>query len=199
MILLTGFEPFGGDAHNPSSVISRSLDGTVLAGVRVRSAVLPVDGARVGPELERQLAGDVRAVVMLGLARGRHQVALERVAVNRAEYRIPDNAGRTRSGEALFPGGPDAIFSSLPLERILEAWRSAALPGYVSESAGLYLCNQAFYSVRHLRPNLPAGFIHLPSDETLALHGREPFVPLEWQRQSVAVALGELARFLTED
>jgi pyroglutamyl-peptidase len=84
--------------------------------------------------------------------------------------------------------------SSLPLEDILCAWREAGLPGYVSNSAGLYLCNQVFYAVRHRHPKLMAGFVHLPSDETLAAHTIEPFVPLEWQIRSVRVALEVIAR-----
>jgi pyroglutamyl-peptidase len=196
VILLTGFEPFDNDAHNPSMRIAQALEGTRYGRIQVRSAILPVDGVRAPQHLERLLTSDVRAVVMLGLARGRTQVALERVALNWADYRIPDNNGYVRRGERLYPGGPDAHLSSLPLETIRIAWRESGLPGYVSDSAGLYLCNQVFYTVRQCRPSLPAGFIHLPSDETLALEKTEAFVPLEFQRRTVDVALNALATWL---
>jgi pyroglutamyl-peptidase len=196
VILLTGFEPFDGDAYNPSMRIAQALEGTRHGRSRVKSAILPVDGVRAPRHLEELLTPEVRAVVMLGLARGRTQVALERVALNWAEYRIPDNAGHVRRGERLYPGAPDAHLSSLPLETIRIAWREAGLPGYVSDSAGLYLCNQVFYTVRQSRPTLPAGFIHLPSDEILALAKPEAFVPLAFQQRSIEVALSALAKWL---
>ncbi|NJK45676.1 MAG: pyrrolidone-carboxylate peptidase [Pleurocapsa sp. SU_196_0] len=177
MILLTGFEPFGGDAHNPSERVVAAFQGATIAGVTLKTAILPVDSVRAETQLERLVTLDVHAVVMLGLARGRTQVALERVALNVADDRLPDNVGRQRHNETLHPGGADAHLSSLPLEDILRAWREANLPGYVSNSAGLYLCNQVFYAVRHRHPALMAGFVHLPSDETLAATGVEPFVP----------------------
>jgi pyroglutamyl-peptidase len=197
MILLTGFEPFAGDTHNPSSAVAAALNGSVLHGVRVQSATLPVDGSKVALSLEFLISSDVQAIVMLGLARGRMQVALERVALNWAEYRVPDNAGLTRRGERLIPDAPEAHFSTLPLEGILSAWRASGVPGYVSDSAGLYLCNQVFYTVRQRYPALPAGFIHLPSDETLALHKLEPFVPLEFQIRGVRMALQTIAAELS--
>jgi pyroglutamyl-peptidase len=196
VILLTGFEPFDGDTHNPSSSIARALDGKVHAGLRVTAATLPVDGSSVPHILQSLVTPEVRAVVMLGLARGRQQIALERVAVNWADYRMPDNTGRVRRAERLFEGAPDAHLSSLPLEVMLEAWRAAGVPGYVSNSAGLYLCNQVFFSVRQRHPHLPAGFVHLPSDETLALGKLESFVPLAFQQRTIAVMLAALARWL---
>jgi pyroglutamyl-peptidase len=193
MIVLTGFEPFAGDTHNPSGAVAAALDGCVLNGVRVQSATLPVDGLKVGSVLEAVISDDVQALVMLGLARGRMQIALERVALNWAEYRLPDNAGLMRRGERLNPDAPDAFLSTLPLEEILSAWREAGVPGYVSDSAGLYLCNQVFYTARQRFPAIPVGFIHLPSDETLALHKIEPFVPLEFQIRGVRIALEKVA------
>jgi pyroglutamyl-peptidase len=189
MILLTGFEPFGGDAHNPSERVANVLAGHHVGGVKLRTEA----------RLETHITPDVRAVVMLGLARGRMQVALERVALNVADDRLPDNAGRQRRNETLHPGGADAHLSSLPLDDILLAWHEARLPGYVSNSAGLYLCNQVFYAVRHRHPHLMAGFVHLPSDETLAVHSLEAFVPLEWQIKSVRTALEVIARHVSHD
>ena len=198
MILLTGFEPFASDTHNPSSAVATALNGEVLQGITITAATLPVDGARIALSLEALLTDDLDAIVMLGLARGRMQIALERVALNWAEYRLPDNAGLTRRGEALIAGSADAYLSSLPLQAILSAWREAQIPGYVSDSAGLYLCNQVFYTARHLRPKLPAGFIHLPSDETLALSKLEPFVPIQFQIHAVRIALEVIALRLLE-
>ncbi len=188
-MLLTGFEPFGGDASNPSWAVAQALNDVELNGVRVVSRRLPVDGHKAPRALKSAIArAQPAAIIMLGLARGRVQVALERVAVNVMDYRIPDNAGRVCAGERIHPDGPDAYLSSLPVDDILKVWRRHKLPGFVSNSAGLYLCNQVFYVARHTA-SVPAGLIHLPSDESLVLDRQEAFVPLEFQVQMVRLAL----------
>jgi pyroglutamyl-peptidase len=188
-MLLTGFEPFGGDTSNPSWTVAQALNDVELNGVRVVSKRLPVDGRKAPRALKNAIVhAQPAAIIMLGLARGRVQVALERVAVNVMDYRIPDNAGRVQTGQSIHPDGPDAYLSSLPVDDILKVWRTHKLPGYVSNSAGLYLCNQVFYVARHAA-SVPAGFIHLPSDETLVLDRQEAFVPLEFQLQMVRLAL----------
>jgi pyroglutamyl-peptidase len=188
-MLVTGFEPFGGDTSNPSWTVAQALNGVELNGVRVVSKRLPVDGRKAPRALKNAIVRtQPAAIVMLGLARGRVQVALERVAVNIMDYRIPDNAGRVQKGQSIHPDGPDAYLSSLPVDDILKVWRTRKLPGYVSNSAGLYLCNQVFYVARHAA-SVPAGLIHLPSDESLVLDRQEAFVPLEFQVQMVRLAL----------
>jgi pyroglutamyl-peptidase len=194
-ILLTGFEPFGGDSSNPSQEIAIALNGHEFGSYRVKSTVLPVDGVRAPSKLIKRIdALDPVAVIMLGLARGRLQIALERVAVNVLDYRIPDNTGRVRHGEPIVAGGPDAYLSTLPIAEILELWRSSTNPGYVSNSAGLYLCNQVFYTARHhlethARAHVPAGFIHLPSHESLVMDRLEAFVSLVDQIRAVQTAI----------
>jgi pyroglutamyl-peptidase len=194
-VLITGFEPFGGHASNPSSAVAEALEGYTASRYLVRSTVLPVDGV-AAPGLLRDLLDelDPAAVLMLGLAEGRPQPSIERVAVNALDYPIADNDGKKRTSEAVCPGGPDAFMSSLPIAAILAAWRESRLPGYLSDSAGTFLCNQVFYAARHHlsrtgRGTVPAGFIHLPCDEDLALEKPRPFVPLDLQVQSVRVAL----------
>ncbi len=194
-ILLTGFEPFGGDLSNPSREIAIALDGHGFETYRVKSLVLSVDGSRAPKQLVKRLdALEPVAVIMLGLARGRLQIALERVAVNLLDYRIPDNAGRVHHGQPVVADGPDAYLSTLPTARILEMWHSSNQPGYVSNTAGLYLCNQVFYTARHHlethgKGHVPAGFIHLPSHESLALDRLEAFVPLLDQIRAVQTAI----------
>jgi pyroglutamyl-peptidase len=194
-ILLSGFEPFGGDSSNPSREVATALNGHEFGSYRVKSVILPVDGSRAPKRLVKRIdALEPAAVIMLGLARGRLQVALERVAVNLLDYRIPDNAGRVRHGEPIVEGGPDAYLSSLPIPDILEAWRLSMIPGYVSNSAGLYLCNQVFYAARHHlksigKDRVPAGFIHLPSHEPLVMERLEAFVPILDQIRAVQTAI----------
>jgi pyroglutamyl-peptidase len=185
MILLTGFEPFGGDDHNPSAVIAKALASDTVA-VRI----LPVDGERIHSALERAVQDtNPSAIVMLGLARGRTRISLEHLAINWLEYRIADNAGQRKTGQKILPDAPDALFSSLPLEQIQAQLRQIGMPFEVSLSAGTYLCNQVFFLARSLYPKLPAGFFHLPSDERLGVQRVEAFVPLEFQIQTVRACL----------
>jgi len=167
MILLTGFEPFGGYKHNPSAEVAEALHRRSVGDVAIYGAILPVHHARAAA-LVNQLVRDVapRAIVHLGLAGGRARLALERVAVNVMDFEIADNAGYRAAGEPCVAGGPAAYFSTLPLEAIQEALGAEGVPAYLSSSAGTYLCNQTFYTTRHLLESrglrTPAGFIHLP-------------------------------------
>lgn len=167
MILLTGFEPFGGYKHNPSAEVAEALHRRTVGDVAIHGAILPVHHARAAA-LVNQLVRDVapRAIVHLGLAGGRARLALERVAVNVMDFEIADNAGYRAAGEPCVAGGPAAYSSTLPLEAIQEALGAEGVPAYLSSSAGTYLCNQTFYTTRHLLESrglrTPAGFIHLP-------------------------------------
>jgi pyroglutamyl-peptidase len=193
-ILLTGFEAFAGLSSNPSQAIALALDDQNIGKARVVSKILPVDGIKAPEILEKALTElEPDAILMLGLAQGRPQIALERVALNVLEYRIPDNAGITRHGERVLEEGSDALFSSLPIAEILKVWLEAKIPAYVSDSAGTYLCNQVMFLARVWRPNIPAGFIHLPADETLALDQYQAFVPLEFQTRAVRLSLEVIA------
>jgi pyroglutamyl-peptidase len=193
-ILLTGFEAFAGLPSNPSQAIALALHDQQIGKSRVVANILPVDGIKA-PEILSQTLTELEpeAVLMLGLAQGRSQIALESVALNVLEYRIPDNAGITRHNERVLEDAGDALFSSLPISEILKVWHEAKIPAYVSDSAGTYLCNQIMFLARALRPNIPAGFIHLPADETLALEQHQAFVPLEFQTRAVRLALEVIA------
>jgi len=201
-LLLTGFEPFGDCETNPSWTVAERLHGLAVGNLVVVSRRLPVDGTRA-PAALTGLIGELEpaAAVMLGLAAGRFQVAVERVAVNVLDYRIADNTGVTHTDIPVVATGPDAYLTSLPARAIVSAWREAGLPGCLSDSAGTFLCNQVFYTARHAlvqagRGTVPAGFIHLPCDEALA-HGKpRPYVPLEHQVQAVRVALAVVAASL---
>ena len=201
-ILLTGFEPFGGDHTTPSEQAAGALDGLHLGSVRVSGALLPVDAARAPAALDA-LIQQVRpeAVLLTGLAAGRAQLSLERVALNVMDFRLPDNAGRTHQDQPIDPGGPDALLSTLPLRATLAAWRAAGLPGYISDTAGLYLCNQVMYHARRRRgPAVAAGFLPQPASAELALEARTPmpYLPQAELTRGVRVALEALAAHLTQ-
>jgi pyroglutamyl-peptidase len=201
MILLTGFEPFGAYKDNPSAEVATALDGLAIGGETVRAAVLPVHHAQAAARVEALLdAHGPRAIVHLGLAGGRARIALERVAVNVMDFEIADNAGYRAAGEPCVAGGPAAYFSTLPLEAMLAALAREGVPAYVSSTAGTYLCNQTFYTTRHLleRRGLrtAAGFLHLPlSAAMVAAAGIEaPSMDAPLMRRAVEIALRVVAQ-----
>jgi pyroglutamyl-peptidase len=167
VILVTGFEPFGSHTVNPSQEVAKALDGRRIGRCAVASAVLPVHHREASRHVS-VLLGELApvAVVHLGLADGRARIALERVALNVMDYRIPDNAGYRAEGEPCVAEGPVAYFASLPLPEILAALTAEGIPAYVSNTAGTFLCNQTLYATLHeiaMRElTIRAGFIHLP-------------------------------------
>lgn len=185
-LLVTGFEPFGPVPHNPSAALLAALPDRI-AGVEVKTAVLPVDSAAIGGALRELYAERPEVVLHLGVARERPFLSLERVAKNRLDFDLPDNAGRTVRGAEIVPGAPPELSTRLPTEQILGAWAALGIPARPSDDAGLYLCNQAFFlALHHLPDSVPAGFVHVAPDETLARGG--PHVPLAAQARAVVAA-----------
>ncbi len=182
MYLVTGFEPFGGLSRNPSGEVAQAL-----AGPNVAASVLPVDWDRIGPALDDLLAQEWEGVVLTGVAIGRSVISLERVAINHRDGRRADNRGAAPPDPSVVAGGPDAYFSTLPLDTLLNRMRAASLPVEISLSAGAYLCNASFYYARHVLAGrgVRAGFVHLPPTPDLALEGQ----PLEFDRQVDAIGL----------
>lgn len=176
-VLVTGFEPFGGESVNPSAVAVGAAARSAAAGrlgadVQLATAVLPVELARALPELDRAVAAFAPdLVIAFGQAGGRCGVTPERVAVNLEEAAEPDNTGAVLTGRPVVAGGPPAYLSTLPVQAVVAALHDAGIPASVSTTAGTYLCNQVFYGLLHavaggLRgPSGAAvrgGFVHVP-------------------------------------
>lgn len=164
-VLVTGFGPFGSHTDNPSGELARRLDGETVGSARVVGRVFETSTATVGADLVAALdesAPDL--VICLGLAPGRPALSLERIAVNVRDFPVPDHAGVTVVDEPVVDGGPDGVFSRLPLPRILSRWLADDVPSHVSNTAGTYLCNQLFYLVclQGRDRGIPTGFIHVP-------------------------------------
>lgn len=166
-VLITGFEPFGGDKANPSETVARSMEGRLIAGRPISAHVLPVETRTLRERFEALLIGEQpEVIVALGQAGGRTSMAVERIAVNVLDFTVPDNVGVMRKNDQIERGGSDARISNLPFERILEAWHENGVPGYVSNTAGTFVCNQALYELlaltEHAAPPILVGFVHLP-------------------------------------
>ena len=178
-VLLTGFEPFGGETTNPSWQAVAALHGARIAGHRVVAVPLPTAFRGAEKTLRKALREHApRRVVAVGQAGGRAQISLERVAINLIDARIPDNEGVQPIDRPVVQGGPDAYFATLPLKAILHALHGRGIPAAMSYSAGTYVCNQVFYLLMHaLRrsPRVLGGFVHVPYlPEQAARHGHAP-------------------------
>lgn len=180
-VLLTGFEPFGGDAVNPSGeavhVVAAAWDGPET----LITAVLPVAFDAAAERLRALVdehSPDI--VITTGLAGGRAAVTPERIAVNLVDARIPDNSGAQPVDAPSVDGAPAAYFSSIPVKAIVTAMTDAGIPAALSHSAGTYVCNHvSFVALDEAarRPGVRAGFIHVPWATGQAPAG-EPELPL---------------------
>ncbi|MFT2018464.1 pyroglutamyl-peptidase I [Streptomyces sp. 796.1] len=166
-VLLTGFEPFGGETVNPSWSAVRQAAAQPLPGVEWSTVELPcVFGAAIDALRTAIAATEPDVVLCVGQAGGRPDVTVERLAVNVDDARIPDNAGGQPIDEPVVPGGPAAYFAALPIKACVAAARTAGAPASVSQTAGTFVCNHVFYGLMHLiateRPALRGGFVHVP-------------------------------------
>ncbi|MEO8778187.1 MAG: pyroglutamyl-peptidase I [Rhodanobacter sp.] len=165
-MLLTGFDPFGGETINPSWEAVRSLHGRHVNGHLVVARQLPTEFAASLRQLKAAMRELKPAIVLgVGQAGGRAQLSLERVAINLQDARMPDNAGAQPIDEPVIAGAPAACFSTLPLKAMLAALHEAGIPAAISHSAGTYVCNHIAYAMLHLaskRGGVRAGFIHIP-------------------------------------
>ncbi|MCP4937610.1 MAG: pyroglutamyl-peptidase I, partial [Phycisphaeraceae bacterium] len=166
-ILLTGFEPFGGSELNPSAMVVEALASDPPADVDLVTVVLEVVGEEAGDRVVELVATErPDAVVMLGEATGRAGVTIEQVAINLRDYGMNDNAGNRVSNQPVVDAAPDAYFTTLPVEELVQAVRAIGVPAARSLSAGAFLCNEISYRVLHAeaiaKRRTPAGFVHLP-------------------------------------
>lgn len=166
-ILLTGFEPFGGESVNPSQEIVRALNGEMVGNHRLVGAVLPVAFSATQFTLDSLLTHHrPTLVVALGQAGGRNEISLERIAINLIDARIADNEGVQPIDEAVIEGTPGAYFSTLPIKAIAAHLRDLGIPAATSLSAGSFVCNQVFFVLAHLiatrHPGVRGGFVHVP-------------------------------------
>ncbi|MDF9750753.1 pyroglutamyl-peptidase I [Arthrobacter sp. ES3-54] len=195
MILLTGFEPFGGDTANPSWAAARSAARLLQAeGLDVQAVELPCvfgDSAKVLAEALERFRPEL--VLCAGQAGGRARISLERVAINCDDARIPDNAGNQPVDEPVVQGGPAAYFTSLPVKAALAALTAEQIPAEVSQSAGTYVCNHVFYALMHaLRrsPGTRGGFVHIPyADTQLPAGSSTPSLPAHQMAAALAVVV----------
>ncbi len=163
-LLITGFEPFGGESVNPSWEAVCQLPPQV-GGYALTRLCLPVvfgEAAATVMRTAETLCPDV--ILCIGQAGGRAAITPELVGINLRHAAIPDNARNQPKDEPIIPGGDCAYFSTLPVRKMVEAISAVGVQAQVSYSAGTYVCNDLLYTLLvHFRDSeTRVGFIHIP-------------------------------------
>ena len=186
-LLITGFDPFGGSAVNPSWMAVEQLPERVGNFVLCKLVVPTVFEKAAAMILEKAAGFQPDLILCIGLAGGRTSVTPERIAVNIRDARIPDNEGNQPQGEFVVPDGPAAYFATVPISKIVQAIQDVQIPAVVSNSAGTFVCNDVLYTLLHHYANTDTvvGFIHVPNIPELG----SPSMPLEQITKALYAAI----------
>ena len=198
-ILITGFEPFGGENVNPSYEAVKLLPDR-MGQANIIKLQLPVSFEGAAKEVKSALlTHQPDAVLCVGQAGGYAGIGVERIAVNLMDASIPDNEGNQPTDQPIVPNGPAAYFSSLPVKDMVKTLKGEGIPAFVSNSAGTYVCNTVMYTLLHEIhchcPNVRGGFIHVPStpDQAAAKVPVPSSMALSLIAKGLEVAAGILA------
>lgn len=165
-LLITGFEPFGGETINPAYEAVKTLEDKIMNTEIIKKEIPTVfyKSIEVLENLIENEKPDI--VVCVGQAGGRYDISLERVAINIDDARIKDNEGNQPVDIKIFEDGENAYFTSLPIKRMVKKIREAGIPASISNTAGTFVCNHIMYGLLYLidkkYPNIRGGFIHVP-------------------------------------
>lgn len=198
-ILVTGFDPFGGETVNPAYEAVKLLPDTI-GGAQIFKLEIPTVFSLSGPAVEEGIKKYQPDVVLcVGQAGGRASISVEKVAINFVDARIPDNNGEQPLDEPLQADGPAAYFSTLPVKAMVQHVKDAGLPCYLSFTAGTYVCNSIMYNVLYMcekrYPGIRAGFIHVPyaCGQVIDKANTTPSMPLETIAKSLEYAIEAIA------
>ena len=189
-VLITGFDKFGGESINPSSLCVNSLPN-VIDNIEIKKITLPTvfkDSTRVLEENIDSFSPNI--VICVGQAGGRSKITPERIAINIDDARIPDNIGNSPIDETIRKDGENAYFSTLPIKAIVDELNKNNIPSTISNTAGTFVCNHIMYESLYLTstkyPNIKAGFIHIPYIEEQVLN--KPNMPY-MKKEDIIVSL----------
>jgi len=199
-IIVTGFDPFGGETINPSIECVKALPE--IEGVELIRLELPTVFKESAKRLN-EVINDVKpdAVLSVGQAGGRAGITMERIAINVDDARIPDNISQQPIDEAIQLDGEAAYFTTLPIKRIVKAIREAGISAEVSNSAGTFVCNhimyQALFAATKADKPFKAGFMHIPfiPDQTTD----KPSLPLEESTKAVQIAIETIRDYINDE
>ena len=199
-IIVTGFDPFGGEKINPSIECVKALPE--IKGVELIRVELPTVFKESANRLN-EVINDVKpdAVLCVGQAGGRPGITMERIAINVDDARIPDNISQQPIDEAIQLDGEAAYFTTLPIKRIVNAIRKAGIPAEVSNTAGTFVCNhimyQALFTATKADKSFKAGFMHIPfiPEQTTD----KPSLPLEESTKALQIAIETIRDYLHDE
>ncbi|MBU5485100.1 pyroglutamyl-peptidase I [Clostridium sp. MSJ-11] len=183
-VLITGFDPFGGEKINPSFEAVKKIDDKV-SDAEVIKAEIPTVFKKSIEEVERLIINhEPDIVICVGQAGGRFDISVERVAINIDDARIEDNEGNQPVDKKVFEDGENAYFSNLPIKAMVSEMRSNSIPASLSNTAGTFVCNHIMYGLLYLinkkHPNIKGGFIHVPYiAEQVITKPNTPFMDLD--------------------
>lgn len=190
-ILITGFEPFGGETINSSWEAVCRLPSKIGEYSISRLCVLVVftDAADVVTKTARD--GGYQTILCVGQAGGRSEITPELVGINLRYAKIPDNKGNQPKDEPVIDGGSHAYFSTLPMRKITESISASGIPAILSYSAGAYVCNDLLYTLlaRFDGSDTRVGFIHVPYSKE---QGKEPSMELSDIVKALTIAIESL-------
>ena len=189
-LLITGFDPFGGQAVNPSWAVAEALPDTIGEYRLVKLQLQTLYGKSAEAVLRKAEECRPDAILCMGLAGGRKAVTPEVVAINLREASIPDNAGMKYENAFVISDGPAAYFATLPVREMVRAIRAKELPAALSYSAGTYVCNDVLYTLLHHfhGTDTRVGFVHIPYLPMQATEG-QPSLPLEHAVEAMEAAI----------
>ncbi|MCM3727408.1 pyroglutamyl-peptidase I [Neobacillus cucumis] len=185
-ILVTGFEPFGGEPVNPALEAVKRLNGKEIAGYEVVTREIPTVFKKAIFSLKESIDEmNPDMVICVGQAGGRSTITPERVAINVDDARITDNENNQPIDEEIVPGGPAAYFSKLPVKAMVKIMNDNGIPASVSNTAGTFVCNHIFYGLMHYLDTsgkeIRGGFIHIPFlPEQIVRNPGQPSMSLEF-------------------
>lgn len=199
-IIVTGFDPFGGEKINPSIECVKALPD--IEGVELIRLELPTVFKESAKRLN-EVINDVKpdAVLSVGQAGGRAGITMERIAINVDDARIPDNISQQPIDEEIQVEGEAAYFSTLPIKRIVKAIREAGISAEVSNTAGTFVCNhimyQALFAATKADKPFKAGFMHIPfiPEQTTD----KPSLPLEESTKALQIAIETIRDYLNDE
>lgn len=165
-VLITGFDPFGGEKINPALEAVMALPDTI-GDIEVMKLEIPtVFGKSLATIREAVVKHQPDIIISVGQAGGRFGISPERVAINIDDARIKDNEGNQPVDVKVVENGEAAYFSNLPIKAMTQAMVDAGIPASVSNSAGTFVCNHVMYGILHMihteYPHMRGGFIHVP-------------------------------------
>ncbi|HFR4146552.1 pyroglutamyl-peptidase I [Bacillus cereus] len=166
-VLLTGFDPFGGENINPAWEVAKGLHEKTIGEYKIISKQIPTvfyKSISVLKEYIEELGPEI--TICIGQAGGRPDITIERVAINIDDARIADNEGNQPVDVPVVEEGAIAYWSTLPMKAIVKKLREEGIPSSVSQTAGTFVCNHLFYGLMHELEKhdkkIKGGFIHIP-------------------------------------